>query len=464
MLKKFSFYVVFSLILVFSFNFNDVKANENTHSYSFILLNELASDQESQDLLTYLKNKEDLTDIQFIEDVKLLSFSHPRESISVELNIELLDQFDSIIESINSSAKIQTEIKRPENFNTLTKYSLLSSNLFDVSPWNIMNITDGYKSHSITKGTKEIKVAVIDSGIDYKHPALSGSVNLVQGKSYVPNDPSLMDRNGHGTQIAGVIAANGQWKGIVPDITIVPYKVLGEDGGESVWVIQAIIDAANNDSNVINLSLGTYKAVNLKNEKAIIKAYKRAIQYANKKNSIVVASAGNEGINLDKPLLDSSGTNKQIHLPGGMHNLITVSGTDKMNVYSDYSNYGKEIDFSAPSGSLGPNFYETYELDPSYLIYTTYPTDLAPSFLDSYFQTPNGYTLNLGTSLAAPAVSGALAAIITEYYETHGKIPHINKSVKYLKDGALDLGAKGKDDLYGHGQVNLYNSLLKIGK
>lgn len=469
---------VFSLSLVTQ----PVKAEEieKKDNYKFILLDNEIQPNNKENIIQFLKENNAI-EIKYTPEIQMISYKETNSNIQSNLDSKIRTKFKTSIEDVANSAKLTLQdpkISNPnEHFtNNKLNYSLSSKRTLNsitinepVShaslPWQIAKVTDNYKSHKITLGQKNVNIALVDSGVDYNHPELKDSIKYSEGKSYVPTEPDLLDQNGHGTQVAGIIAAHDKLKGIVPNITITPYKVIGKKDGESVWTIQAIIDAVNNGADVINLSLGTYKATNLEDENAIIKAYERAIQYAQDKNSIVVASAGNEGINLDKPFEktdEKNGVLYKIHVPGGLSNVLTVSGTDKNDEIVNYSNFGHEVDFSAPSGSYGIIINNQFKFDPSYLIGTTYPTYLEPTMLDAQLNTPKGYTLNLGTSLSVPAVSGTLGAIISRYYELHSTKPAADVTMNYLKNGATDLGVDGKDDQYGYGLVNSYKSIISI--
>lgn len=155
------------------------------------------------------------------------------------------------------------------------------------------------------------KVAIIDTGVDYNHPDLFGfgpSGKVVGGYDFIENDDSPIDTNGHGTEVAGIIAANGSLKGIAPSAKILAYRV--SDNGEGVssdLIIKAIRQAVTDGANVINISLG----VNRTNERI-----DEAINYAVKNGIVVVTAAGNSGPDL-----------KTIGSPGKDPNTITVGAT-----------------------------------------------------------------------------------------------------------------------------------------
>ena len=125
------------------------------------------------------------------------------------------------------------------------------------------------------KATGEgVRIALIDSGIDPNHPILSGKIDLEDAVSFISEDESIVDTNGHGTMVAGIIAQ------VAPDAKITPYRVISAASGDSAWTIQAIIQAVDDGNDLINMSLGTYKAADIEDELLTIKAFERAIEYA----------------------------------------------------------------------------------------------------------------------------------------------------------------------------------------
>jgi len=161
-----------------------------------------------------------------------------------------------------------------------------------------------------------IKIAVIDTGVDYNHPDLLGFGNnrkVIGGYDFVDNDKTPIDTNGHGTEVAGIIAADGKLKGIAPKAKILAYRV--SDDGESVssdLIIKAIEQALVDEADIINISLG----VNQTNQRI-----DRSVNKAISQGVIVVAAAGNNG-----PSLSTIGS------PGKNPNAITVGAT-----YNDIS-------------------------------------------------------------------------------------------------------------------------------
>ena len=151
-----------------------------------------------------------------------------------------------------------------------------------------------------------IVVSIIDTGIDLNHPDLEGQI--IGGYDFVDNDEMPEDTNGHGTQVAGIIASNGNLKGIAPNSKILMYKV--SEDGESVpshLIIKAIEKSIEDNADIINISLGINQT-NTKIDQVVNKAVKN--------NIFVVTAAGNFG-----PELSTIGS------PGINPNAITVGAT-----------------------------------------------------------------------------------------------------------------------------------------
>ena len=156
-----------------------------------------------------------------------------------------------------------------------------------------------------------IKVAVIDTGVDFNHPDLFGwgpDGKVIGGYNFIHEGEPPMDTNGHGTQVAGVIAADGEIKGMAPKAKILAYKV--SENGEGVssdLIIRAIEKAIEDDADIINISLGVNKT------NASIDT---AVNHALEKGIFVVTAAGNDG-----PALKTIGS------PGRDFGTVTVGAT-----------------------------------------------------------------------------------------------------------------------------------------
>jgi minor extracellular serine protease Vpr len=163
-----------------------------------------------------------------------------------------------------------------------------------------------------------IRVAVIDTGVDFNHPDLFGWGNdgkVVGGYNFIHEGESPIDTNGHGTQVAGVIAADGEIIGIAPKAKILAYKVSEDgEGVSSELIIRAIEKAIEDEADIINISLG----VNKTNSKI-----ERAVNLALEKEIFVVTAAGNDGPEFET--IGSPGRNFGSVTVGATYNNLTSS-------------------------------------------------------------------------------------------------------------------------------------------
>ncbi|MCC6791236.1 MAG: S8 family serine peptidase [Thermomicrobiales bacterium] len=185
-----------------------------------------------------------------------------------------------------------------------------------------------------------VTIAVLDTGIDATHPALAGRIadggwNALNdsgetgdlGNDRDDDADGLVDEMvGHGTHVAGIIAQ------VAPNASILPVKVLGSDGvGDAFYVAAGIYYAVDQDADVINLSLSsTYDA----------RVVAEAVAVANERGVMIVAAAGN------------AGTNRVLEVPAADTGVIAVASTDATNLKRTFSNFGDQIDISAPGEAI----------------------------------------------------------------------------------------------------------------
>ena len=305
-------------------------------------------------------------------------------------------------------------------------------------------------------GAPGIKVAILDTGIDYTNRELVGLVDMTLSRSFVPataapGDQPFMDDHFHGTHVASSVVTNNiTVAGVAPHTTLVAVKVLSAAGsGLFEWVTAGIVYAADADANVINMSLGAQ--LHEQDDAALIETMSRAVRYAERQRTIVISAAGNDAMNIDEPNV--------FYAPCEL-STICVSATGPLNQQNfdqpaGYTNFGVNgITVAAPGGNTSDT--ETSVNQDLILgacsTRTTQPT-LAPCRASGgpagYF-----YAFAAGTSMATPHVSGVAAMILAQ----SPNIP-FNALRNKIIDGAEDLGAAGRDDFYGHGRVNVYRSL-----
>lgn len=401
--------------------------------------------KESADLDEFIQCVDEISEeisISLIEEIGLIHVKLPSRMTKEEfLNESSIQPYVELYGEMPDMEMPQAPLNAID-FNTtigriIPRTRSVETDLFDTMAWHVDEVTSDGESLQISQGDG-IKIAIIDSGIDYNHPILSGKIDTLTSKSFVTGELDVSDKNGHGTAVAGIIAQ------IAPEATLTSYKVIGESTGDSEWTIEALIQAVDDRNNIINMSLGTYKCIDVDSENMTILAFERAVEYAEAKECIVVASAGNSSLNLDHYFE----TEHIKHLPGSIAGVITVSATNG-NYLASYSNYGTEIDICAPGGDL---VYEGEYIDLSKWIYCLYPTTMDNGL--SAYGIPQGYSFSYGTSLSAPTVSAALADIWAMDVNMGTQ-----ETISYLKNGATDLGAIGNDIQFGAGEINIKASL-----
>ncbi|MCM3664314.1 S8 family serine peptidase [Mesobacillus subterraneus] len=331
--------------------------------------------------------------------------------------------------------------------------------------WDIKQVTNNGESWTLPGGTgksvvegEDIVVGVIDTGIDYNHPDLKD--NYAGGKSFVPGYSDPIDQNSHGTHVAGSIAAKGSALGVGPDLKVASYRVFGPTGGaETSHIADALMTAADDNVDVVNMSLGGYDWFQnpdyaTKDIVADVHLFNRAIQYAIQKGVTVVGSAGNNAVDLSSPGKLSGDDTGATHRSPSSQTMIRVSAGGALKNLAFYSNYGVgKIDVMAPGGDLGPNYDPSTGAgrDNSYLAFSTVPLFDANKNVIGH-----GYGAKGGTSMAAPKTAALAGVIIAK----HGKDKLTPAQVKaIIQNSAEDVFKPGYDAESGHGLINAVNAL-----
>lgn len=279
-------------------------------------------------------------------------------------------------------------------------------------PWGINRI-DAELVWGATTGAG-VKVAVVDTGIDLTHPDLAA--NIKGGYNAIYPAKSANDDNGHGSHVAGTIAALNNAIGVVgvgPQIDLYAVKVLDRRGsGYLSDIIEGLDWAIANGIQVVNMSLGTSSNV-LSFHEAVIRAKTAGIT--------LVAASGNSYGGL-------------VGYPAAYPEVIAVSATDSADALASFSSVGPEVDLSAP----GKSIYSTYK--------------------------GSNYATLSGTSMASPHVAGAAAMLLTQTAKCDTNLDSVcspDEVQARLEATATDLGAPGKDSLFGSGLVNVYAAVTQ---
>lgn len=449
--KRITTKLLVSFLLGFTILFSpvDIKfANEVQEEKSVdILLTEAAPVEELQQQV--LEN-DPTAEFSWLAEIQLLrvyySLDELPETIETANNeaVEQIGQLGDMLPEavfLKEQANYQSAML-PESLSPLTPEGELLQEL----SWNVARVTDNRASLDISQGTG-VRIGLIDSGVDVVHPELVDNIDLTYARSYVTDEGGVTDTQGHGTMVAGIIAQTA------PLAKITPYRVLGSSSGDSLWTIEAIVQSANDQQDVVNLSLGTYKCENEASEALTVQAFQRAVDYANQSGTTLVASAGNQGRDLDA-YYETEGIR---HLPGSVSGVLAITSSTRAQQFASYSNFGSHVSFGAPGGDY-------YDLDGNLnldeWIYGLHPTTMDNGL--GVLGVPQGYNFSVGTSLSAPLATGVIAQITAHYERMTGITPSKDEVLSLLQAGAVDLSTAGWDTLFGYGEVNAAGSLANI--
>ena len=264
-----------------------------------------------------------------------------------------------------------------------------------------LDTLDVAAAQQITKG-RGVVVAVLDSGVDARHPDLKGAV--AGGFDTVRPNQKMIDTGGHGTGMASIIAARGRGGsrgmiGIAPEAEILAVR----PANDNFFVNKGIDWAVEHGAKVINMSFGLPDSEGLR----------AAIKAAAAKDVVLVSSVGNTGDKDNKP-----------EFPGAYPEVLGVGAVDRKGKVAKFSQHGEQVDIVAPG------------------------VDMVQAGLGG------DYREGFGSSNSAAIVSGAAALIRAKYPELTAQ-----QVIDRLISTAEDKGEKGRDDFYGHGELDLVKAL-----
>jgi thermitase len=286
------------------------------------------------------------------------------------------------------------------------------------------------EAQRFTRGHPAVTIAVLDTGISLDHPELAevlmpgfDFVDIIDGATqfigdFVGADEEPQDEVGHGTHVAGIIAAKGiaMPGGVAPRCRVLPVRVLAalQRGGQLVGA--GLVDninagvkwAVDQGADVINMSLGVRHT-----EGGL--PHQEVVDYAGRRGVTIVAAAGNDG-------------SEQLYYPGAFESVIAVGAMDEGGEVAAFSTFGRQISLVAP----GTNIYSSY--------------------LD------RDYAFASGTSHAAPFVSGAVA-LLKSYARSNGRELSDRQVKHVLKHTADKVDQRFKHHKAGYGRLNLVDAL-----
>lgn len=363
--------------------------------------------------------------------------------------------------------------------------------------WNLKEIGAPAAWTTGVMGIPTVKVAVVDTGIDYMHQELIGQVDMTLSRAFfsepLPKGAApFLDVHGHGTHVAGIIAAKGlSVAGVAPRVKLLAIKVAGRSGFATYGsIIAAIKYAADAGANIINMSFGDNLAKGGHDEALLMAALNHAVNYAHGKGALLVASAGNSGIDWDRRICethDALGNLIVLNCPTGkipsnlalwnamkvpaqLPHVIAVSATgpqfgidvSAMGVVPSggtpfiYTDYGMSIiNFAAPGGSVTPFVDPATKMPLDRVLSACATFTVIPGVRGFPCGTGKANIFMVGTSMAAAHVSGVAALVVS----ARGGTLSPEEIMQILMQSADDLGKPGKDEWYGSGRINAYRAV-----
>ena len=347
-----------------------------------------------------------------------------------EISAVLVRKQDDLATTLNS-LQLSSEVDYAEPNSTFYALGINHPNdEYYEQQWHYRQIRLPQAWNYIT-GSRNVSIAVLDTGVDSNHPDLSNNIDSANGYNVIEGNSDYIDRNGHGTHVAGTIAANTNngtgVAGVMWDSNIVPVKVLGDGGSGSLWhIADGILYASglledrpiDRPVDIINLSLGA---------DSFSTALKDAVSKAHQEGVIMVAASGNSG-------------NNNLLYPAAFSEVISVGAVDfnypNKPELAPYSNYHEDLDILAPGGD---NSVDSNNND--------YVDGILSTFNDGE------YAFMQGTSMAAPHVSGVLGLMLS-------KGMRADYAVDLLLETTMDINS----DKTNAGLINAYFAVNEINE
>ncbi len=418
-------------------------------------------EKEKEELQKQIKAKEDL--IAHLEERKKRA---PNDGVSIDLdNVYLLKtDKDTDILMMTKDYKINPAVEYAEP-DYMAKAQMVPDDPYYSSYgswgqsyddlWGLKKIKAA-QAWDISQG-KGVIVAVIDTGIDYNHEDIAdniwtnsgeipdnnidddknGYIDDIKGYDFAYDDSDPVDKGGHGTHVAGIIAAAGNNNkgiiGVAPKARVMAVQgVLSFGSGFYSSLAEGLKYAADNGADVINNSWGGYESSSL---------IKDAIDYAYSQGCAIIAAAGNES------------TDVRYCYPASLANVIAVASVDRNDKKSDFSNYGHKIDVAAPGGDSedAADHMRKYQ---NILSLRAGETNLYFSDDEKNIVDTNYYRAR-GTSMACPYVSGLAALILAKNGSFSAE--ELRQVIRAsAKDGEANTSFNTET---GFGRINAYRAL-----
>ncbi|NUR28572.1 MAG: S8 family serine peptidase [Catenulispora sp.] len=338
------------------------------------------------------------------------------------------------------------------------------------------------RAHAVSEGSRSVVVGVLDSGIDATHPNLAPNIDAadsvgctnggVPDTSFAAWQPTT---SGHGTHVAGTIAAadnNTGVIGVAPNVRLAAVKVVDDAGFiYPEYAVCGFVWAGHHHFKVTNNSYFVdpwlYNCPDDPDQAAIVDAVKRAVTFATNNGVLSFAAAGNENQDLANKTVDTTSpddttpvsrpvTTSCLNVPAELPGVVTVSATGSLNARSYYSSFGQgKVEVAAPGGDRKFQIPDTPDQNGRVL-------STLPGGTWGYLQ---------GTSMASPHATGVGALLASTHpYASPAQLralldaqadPLACPVVEPDPGGSTCTGTAGNDSFYGHGLVDAYDAVTK---
>ncbi len=337
--------------------------------------------------------------------------------------------------------------------------------------WN-MHVTHADSAWKVTQQGAGMHVYVLDTGIDTAHQELSGRVDAAHSTSfaYASNDTSQQnplpfdhDVVGHGTFVSSIVTTNSVViAGTAPQATVTMVRILNDSGSGTFFsLLDALVYAADQNADVINLSIGGYFSRVSSFDFDAANLLELVVQYATTRGSLIIAAAGNDNVNFNTATSSTGSYVDSLEWPGMTPHVLSVGATgpvytgtfhdyDSIAVYSNYGSAG--VGVFAPGGNSGPDNPPQAALDSDLVLGAcSSATTICPGKEDQYL-------IGAGTSFSSPLVAGEAAVI-------KSKATTLTPSAieQCILKNADNVTGKRPDPLYNFGRVNILKSATASG-
>jgi subtilisin family serine protease len=329
--------------------------------------------------------------------------------------------------------------------------------------WNMTAIQADTAWQITSQGAGE-KVFILDTGVDTAHVDLAGRVNTALSTSFAfATDTSTEplpfghDVVSHGTFVSSLIATNSRGiAGVAPQAQLVMVRVLDDNGQGSFFAnLEGILYATENNADVINMSLGGFFDRTSADDMSFVDVLQRVVDYAFQRGILLVAAAGNDGVNFNTATGPTGSYVDSLNAPAGLHHVLSVGATGPIaqanfDDIADYSNFGNDgVAVFAPGGNAADTLpSDTADAQADLVIGAcSSASSLCPG-ADSV------YLIGAGTSFASPMAAGEAAVVKGQSNTVAGQALET-----CIANSSTQVTGKRPDPNYGFGRINVFSAV-----